>query len=153
MLEVLPTQLRGNNNPISRLRAQWRANPHDTTTVAALARLYIETGREQADPRYYGYAEALLQPWWQQAEPTRRTVAATCHHPPASTTNTPPPSQDLEQLVQAKPEPDPSMANPCHRPVGQQGIRRCPPQLFRTGNARFNMVCDTLLQPSHEPER
>jgi predicted Zn-dependent protease len=69
VLEVLPTQLRGNNGPISRLRAQWRANPQDTATVAALAHLYIETGREQADPRYYGYAEALLQPWWQQAEP------------------------------------------------------------------------------------
>ncbi|OQX02463.1 MAG: hypothetical protein BWK73_42645 [Thiothrix lacustris] len=102
VLEVLPTQLRGNDNPISHLRAQWRANPHDTTTVAALARRYIETGREQADPRYYGYAEALLQPWWQQTAPPaellllRATIRQHNHEYTAAI-------QDLEQLVQSDP--------------------------------------------------
>lgn len=69
VLEELPTQLNGNNNRLNRLRAELHANPQDTSKVTALARQYIETGREQADPRYYGYAEALLQPWWQQPAP------------------------------------------------------------------------------------
>ena len=102
VLEVLPTQLRGNNDPISRLRAQWRANPQDVTTVAALSRLYIETGREQSDPRYYGYAAALLQPWWQQTDPPdellllRATIRQHNHEYVAAT-------QDLEHLVKRNP--------------------------------------------------
>lgn len=102
VLEVLPTQLQGNNNPINRLRAQWRANPLDTTTVASLARLYIETGREQADPRYYGYAEALLQPWWQQTQPPAellllRATIRQHNHDYATAT------QDLALVVQQNP--------------------------------------------------
>jgi len=34
-----------------------------------IARRYIELGQTQSDPRYYGYAEAALQPWWNQPGP------------------------------------------------------------------------------------
>jgi tetratricopeptide (TPR) repeat protein len=35
-----------------------------------IARRYIELGQTQSDPRYYGYAEAALQPWWSQPGPS-----------------------------------------------------------------------------------
>lgn len=102
VLEVLPTQLTGNNDTLSRLRAQWRSKPDDIATVTSLARVYIETGREQADPRYYGYAEALLQPWWQQAEPPAdvqllRAIIRQHQHEYTAALD------DLQQLVQHAP--------------------------------------------------
>lgn len=102
VLEVLPTQLSGNNDALNRLRAQWRANPEDIATVTALARLYLESGREQADPRYYGYAEALLEPWWQQTHPPtdihllRAIIRQYQHEYDAALT-------DLHQIVQRNP--------------------------------------------------
>ncbi len=39
------------------------ARPQDAAAAIAYARLAIELGRAQADPRYYGHAEAALAPW------------------------------------------------------------------------------------------
>ena len=35
----------------------------------AAAGRYIELGQGQSDPRYYGYAQATLNPWWKLADP------------------------------------------------------------------------------------
>lgn len=51
------------------LRIALNAAPTDVTAAVAYARRAIALGREQADPRYFGYAEAALAPWWSQAAP------------------------------------------------------------------------------------
>lgn len=43
--------------------------PQSAATAAQLARADIERSRRDADPRFLGYAEGVLQPWWTQAEP------------------------------------------------------------------------------------
>lgn len=103
VLEVLPLQWSsGATADIRRLRAAWQANPDDQANLTALVRAYMEVGREQADPRYYGYAEAVLQPWWTAANPPadilllRATLRQHAHAYEAAV-------QDLQQLVQQHP--------------------------------------------------
>lgn len=45
-------------------RAQLRTSPRDLSLAVRVARLCIEKGRRDGDPRYLGYAEAALIPWW-----------------------------------------------------------------------------------------
>lgn len=44
-------------------RERSEAAPNDTAAAIAYAHLAIELGRQQADPRFYGNAEAALAPW------------------------------------------------------------------------------------------
>ncbi len=94
VLETLPTQ--------------WQTlapspNLSDDAAVAAQVRRYIEIGRETADPRYYGYAEALLKPWWNALNPPadllllRATLRQHAHAYPAAV-------QDLRQLLTQSPQ-------------------------------------------------
>jgi len=46
------------------LRQQLRANPQDMATAVALARRYHQEVAAEGDPRYIGYAQAALAPWW-----------------------------------------------------------------------------------------
>jgi len=41
----------------------------DPAQAARLAQAYIEQSRQIGDLRWLGYAQSLLAPWWQQAEP------------------------------------------------------------------------------------
>lgn len=50
-------------------RARAEAAPTDTKAAIAYARLAIELGRQQADPRFYGNAEAALAHWDAVAAP------------------------------------------------------------------------------------
>jgi tetratricopeptide (TPR) repeat protein len=54
---------------LRQLRRQLRANPQNIALAAAVAKRYIEKGRQEADPRYNGYAQAALAPWWTQPQP------------------------------------------------------------------------------------
>ncbi len=105
VLEVLPTYLQKDSKDskaLERLQAQWRTRPDNMPTRLALVRAYIEHGREQSDPRYYGYAEALLQDWWTATAPPpdilllRATLRQHNHDYPAALT-------DLQQLVTTTP--------------------------------------------------
>lgn len=51
------------------LRTALRARPKDADLAATYARRALALGRDGADPRYFGYAEAALAPWWTQADP------------------------------------------------------------------------------------
>ena len=51
------------------LRRALDAEPADAERAVAYVRQAIALGREQADPRYFGYAEAALAPWWLQPSP------------------------------------------------------------------------------------
>ena len=48
------------------LRQQLTQHPGDAALAAQLARRYIEQARASGDPRFLGYAQASLAPWWDQ---------------------------------------------------------------------------------------
>ena len=48
---------------LRRLRALVAAAPRDAEAAASLARRYFDLAMEEGDPRYVGYAQAVLRPW------------------------------------------------------------------------------------------
>lgn len=70
VVERLPTRA---TDPVARelaaLRAHWRRNPRDVDPAVALAQRYFELAAADGDPRYVGYAQAALQPWWDAPAP------------------------------------------------------------------------------------
>lgn len=68
VLEHLP----GRNDPaqqeLRRLRTELAAAPNNPALATSIARRYIDAARSEADPRYLGYAQAALSPWWNQAQ-------------------------------------------------------------------------------------
>jgi len=69
VIETLPGRADPVQQDIERLRKQVRSSPADVTLATALARRYIEIGRAETDPRYFGYAQAALAPWWKAKAP------------------------------------------------------------------------------------
>ena len=84
VLERLPAS-GGERRELRQLRAELGRNPGDRRLALALARRYIALGRADSDPRYYGYAEAVLSPWleprdpWPEALMLRATVLQNRH--------------------------------------------------------------------------
>jgi hypothetical protein len=66
---VLPRAGTGAGAELQALRAAWRANPADLPTATRLAWRYQAEVAATGDPRYMGYIEAALKPWWGLAEP------------------------------------------------------------------------------------
>ena len=70
ILERLPFKP---NDPLAREMAQMRAelqrNPKNVEIAVRLARRYYELVAEEGDPRYLGYAQAALSPWWDLPAP------------------------------------------------------------------------------------
>jgi len=64
--QVLQRLLGSNSERQLRQRTLTR-DPSDLQQALKLAWAWLKLGREQADPRYYGYAEAMLEPWWAEA--------------------------------------------------------------------------------------
>lgn len=62
VLEKLPVRLESRRE-LTALRQQLADNPHDPGAAFTLVKRYINMGRAESDPRYYGYAEAALTPW------------------------------------------------------------------------------------------
>ena len=46
------------------LRTAWRQQPGDLARAVPLAERYFEAVAAEGDPRYIGYAQAALAPWW-----------------------------------------------------------------------------------------
>jgi Tfp pilus assembly protein PilF len=73
ILETLPA--RGKSwFEIRTLRKKVEAEPNDLQQTLKLVKRYIELGRAESDPRYYGYAEAVLMPWMKTAHPTAEVL-------------------------------------------------------------------------------
>lgn len=70
VLERLPYKA---NDPVARELAQLRAtlqrNPRDAEVAVALGRRYYDLVAAEGDPRYLGYAQAALAPWWEMPAP------------------------------------------------------------------------------------
>ena len=64
---------------MSALRKVLRARPDDLASALRFTVLAIEEGRARSDPRYLGYGQAALSPWWDQPAPpaTVRLLRAT----------------------------------------------------------------------------
>jgi len=69
VLERLPGGLDPSRRELQGLRAALAAKPGDLTLATTLAQRYIEQSRRDGDPRYLGYAQAALAPWWNQPQP------------------------------------------------------------------------------------
>lgn len=54
---------------LGELRAHWAAQPKLVPAALAYARAAAELSRRDEDPRYLGYAQAALAPWWDRPEP------------------------------------------------------------------------------------
>jgi hypothetical protein len=65
VLERLPARA---SDPAARellaLRQAWRAQPQDLATATRLAERYFDEVGATGDPRFIGYAQAALSPWW-----------------------------------------------------------------------------------------
>jgi len=51
------------------LRAELTANPRKRDTAVRLAERYFALATSEGDPRYVGYAQAALKPWWDLPAP------------------------------------------------------------------------------------
>jgi len=51
------------------LRTAWRADPRNAELAVRLARRYVDEAAAEGDPRYIGYAQAALAPWWNEPAP------------------------------------------------------------------------------------
>ncbi len=69
VLERLPTAMHGALRELRPLREQLARDPGRLGLATELARRYVEIGRAEFDPRYFGYAEAALKPWWAMVPP------------------------------------------------------------------------------------
>lgn len=69
ILEHLATPGGATKRELRALRRSLQENPTDLALAVDLARRYIALGRTEFDPRYGGYAQAALQPWWNDGNP------------------------------------------------------------------------------------
>ena len=82
VLETVPAR---RTDPAARemqaLRQAWRAQPQDLGAATRLAWRYQAEVAATGDPRYIGYIEATLQPWWALPDPPAqvRVLRAVVH--------------------------------------------------------------------------
>ncbi|NHZ32090.1 hypothetical protein [Massilia rubra] len=69
VLERLPRRADPVQRELATLRAQLAASPSDLALASRTAQRYIAVARQETDPRYFGYAQAALAPWWSMAAP------------------------------------------------------------------------------------
>ena len=70
VLETLPTRASDpRTRELSDLRRELARDPRDLDVAVKLARRYYEESAAEGDPRYIGYAQAALAPWWSQPDP------------------------------------------------------------------------------------
>lgn len=69
VLEKLPSRNDPAQQEFRRLRTALARDPKNLRVAVDLGRRYIETWRDGGDPRYLGYAQAALAPWWDMPDP------------------------------------------------------------------------------------
>ena len=103
VVERLPRRNDPAQQELQRLRKQLAASPNDVALAASVAQHHIATARRETDPRYFGYAQAALAPWWSQSAPPvevrllRATLLQSTHHFPEA-------MRDLDAIVAADPQ-------------------------------------------------
>ena len=74
ILETLPVLSVKDSSLLKSLRQQLHASPKDISLATQLATLYINAARSNSDARYYGYAQAVLKPWWKNKKPPPKVL-------------------------------------------------------------------------------
>src|SRR2546425_7729823 len=69
VVEHLPRRTDPAQQEFRALRGRLAASPDDMPLALTLARRYISQSRVEGDPRYLGYAQAALAPWYDKADP------------------------------------------------------------------------------------
>ena len=122
-------------------RAALAQNPDDLDIALSLATGYVRLGRREADPRYDGYAQAALAPWWNLASPPipvlllRATLAQRRHDFAGALA-------DLERVLAQRAASPPGLA--------QQGDH---PRRSRASRLRRKGSCAQLAGTRREPDR
>jgi tetratricopeptide (TPR) repeat protein len=68
-LERLPTAANQDLRELRRLHVELTGRPTDLALALRVASQDIRMARSESDPRYNGYAEAALRPWWSLPHP------------------------------------------------------------------------------------
>jgi predicted Zn-dependent protease len=103
VIEQLPRRADATQSELRGLRQRLDATPRDLALASDLAQRYIALARSETDPRYLGYAQAALAPWWRQAAPPvavrllRATILQSTHH-------FGPALQDLDAVIAQQPQ-------------------------------------------------
>ncbi len=69
VLEYVPQSENPRVRQLRTARLELSQDPGKLNLAIHLARQLVELGRAEADPRYDGYAQAALQPWWSHSSP------------------------------------------------------------------------------------
>ncbi|WP_332878558.1 tetratricopeptide repeat protein [Massilia sp. S19_KUP03_FR1] len=69
VVEHLPSRADPVQRELRRLRTELHTTPNNVALATTLAQRYIEQARVDGDPRYLGYAQSALAPWWKLAAP------------------------------------------------------------------------------------
>lgn len=81
VLAKVPTRLDPEVRALSALRQQLSQDSRNLELATAYAEEALKIGHARSDPRYYGYAEAALSPWWATSDAPQRVLVlrATIH--------------------------------------------------------------------------
>ena len=69
IVELLPSTLLSGGDELAEMRRQLIDDPENVDLASTVAARYVQLGKQEGDPRFYGYARAALRPWWKQASP------------------------------------------------------------------------------------
>ena len=69
VLEQLPKSWTSGANEIAEWKHQLEMDPVDEAAASALATRYLQMGHESGDPRFFGFAQSILVPWWTDDRP------------------------------------------------------------------------------------
>lgn len=147
VLQRLPEQLfkSTTGTKIKTLRAQLESNPQDWSSTSQLAQHYIDLAQTQADPRYMGYAQALLNSWWKRAQPPmqalimRAVIRQNAHDFSGAI-------EDLEQILSV--QPGHIQANLIKATIAtvqgdyQTAVQHCQ-QLMRRSSMILTLICQS----------
>jgi hypothetical protein len=103
VVERLPDRSAFEYRDLKRLQATAIAEPGNVDAAVALADAYYGISRREGDPRYLGYAQAALTPWWKDPDAptvvlvTRATILQSNHEFPRALT-------DLDKAIAREPD-------------------------------------------------
>ncbi|MEQ8209190.1 MAG: hypothetical protein RH917_05110 [Lacipirellulaceae bacterium] len=69
VLEILPSTLFAQDDELTKNRQKLANDPKNLDLATTIAARYIQLGKQEGDPRLFGYARAALQPWWEESAP------------------------------------------------------------------------------------
>ena len=74
VLERLPLSGSPAASELRRMRKQLQEAPDNLALALQLATRYLALAREESDPRYLGYVQAALRPWWDLETPPPEVI-------------------------------------------------------------------------------